>query len=124
MNTQKLRELSQAATQEKWYADSKGQIWRRPLSELYQYGGGVAGDKPIASTTRGWYGEDTKGYPHQENAAYIAAACPANILALLDSRDALLAALKKIESIGSKDVITGFKLSQIAHEAITKAEAL
>jgi hypothetical protein len=57
-----------------WYTDSRGQIWRRPINELYEYGGGVAGDKPLASVVRGWYNEDESGYPVEANAQLIAAA--------------------------------------------------
>ena len=49
-----------------WYADRRGHIWR--------YGGGVAGDKPLAAVSRGWYGEDESGYPVEANARLIAAA--------------------------------------------------
>ena len=37
-------------------------------------GGGVAGDKPLAAVSRGWYGEDASGYPVEANARLIAAA--------------------------------------------------
>jgi hypothetical protein len=57
-----------------WYTDSRGQIWRRPINELYEYGGGVMGDKPLASVARGWYKEDEAGYPVEANAQLIAAA--------------------------------------------------
>ena len=57
-----------------WYADKQGQIWRRPPSELYQNGGGVAGDKYLASVNRGWYGEGEIGFPVEANARLIAAA--------------------------------------------------
>ena len=57
-----------------WYADAKGYIWRRPLKDLYEYGGGVAGDKPLATVCKGWWGEDTTGYPVEANAHLIAAA--------------------------------------------------
>lgn len=99
MKLQRLRELALGATQGEWHEDLKGQIWRRPISELYQNGGGVAGDKPIAWTDRGWYGEDTDGYPYQENAYYIAAACPANILPFLESYEELLAASKRVYEV-------------------------
>ena len=43
-----------------WYRDNDGYIWRRPLNELYEYGGRVAGDKPVAAVWKGWDGEDQK----------------------------------------------------------------
>lgn len=61
-------------TQGPWFADEDGRIWRRPLSELYERGGTVAGDKPIAVVYKGWYGKDEKGYPVEANASLIAAA--------------------------------------------------
>ena len=57
-----------------WYPDSKGYVWRRPVQDLYEYGGGVAGEKPIASVVKGWYGEGEQGYPVEANARLIAAA--------------------------------------------------
>lgn len=61
-------------TQGPWFADEEGRIWRRPLSELYERGGTVAGDKPIAVAYFGWYRTDEKGYPVEDNARLIAAA--------------------------------------------------
>lgn len=57
-----------------WFADSDGNVWRRPPSDLYQNGGGVAGDKPIATAHKGWHGESEVGYPVEANARLIAAA--------------------------------------------------
>jgi len=57
-----------------WYADKEGYIYRRPLSELYEYGGGIAGDKPLAAAWKGWYEEGQIGYPVKANARLIAAA--------------------------------------------------
>lgn len=57
-----------------WFADQQGYIWRRPLSELYENGGGVAGDKPLAAAFIGWSHEGATGYPLQANARLIAAA--------------------------------------------------
>lgn len=125
MKLQRLKELALGATQGEWHEDLKGQIWRRPISELYQNGGGVAGDKPIAWTDRGWYGEDTDGYPYQENAYYIAAACPANILPFLESYEELLAALKRIEEYGHGiGHGSGYTCANIAEQAIANAEKL
>ncbi len=57
-----------------WHADNAGRIWRRHPSELYENGGGVAGDKPVATANIGWIGEDVTGYPIEANARLIAAA--------------------------------------------------
>ncbi len=57
-----------------WHVDKECAIWRRPPAELYQNGGGVAGDKPLATVHEGWYGEGVTGYPAQANACLIAAA--------------------------------------------------
>lgn len=52
-----------------WY-HHEGMILRRHPSELYEYGGGVAGDKPIALVQNGWA---VNGYPVEANAQLIAA---------------------------------------------------
>ena len=57
-----------------WYFDEAGNIWRRPPSDLYQNGGGVAGDRPLATAHEGWHGEDDCKYPLVANARLIAAA--------------------------------------------------
>lgn len=57
-----------------WYADQRGNIWRRDPSELYENGGAVAGDKPVATAHGGWYGENAIGYPIEANARLIASA--------------------------------------------------
>jgi len=49
-------------------------ILRRPPSELYENGGGVAGEKSIATVSRGWYHEGSEGFPFEANARLIAAA--------------------------------------------------
>jgi hypothetical protein len=41
---------------------------------LYQNGGSVAGDKPLAFAFVGWHGENDTGYPVEANARLIAAA--------------------------------------------------
>ena len=57
-----------------WFADDRGYVWRRSLAELYEYGGGVAGDKPLAAVHKGWCGEDVTGYPVKANTQLMAAA--------------------------------------------------
>lgn len=56
-----------------WYADKYGKIWRNVPSDLYEYGGKIAGDMPLAFVNRGWCGNDEKPYPQQDNANLIAA---------------------------------------------------
>ena len=70
-----------------WFADAEGRIWRRDPSDLYQNGGGVAGDKPLAFVNAGWLGEGVTGYPVKENARLIAAA--PDLLDALQDVDAL-----------------------------------
>lgn len=84
-----LRRLAQAATPGPWFSDARGNIWRRPLSDLYENGGSVAGDKPIAFVFVGWRGEGVTGYPVENNARLIAAANPAAITELLDRLEAV-----------------------------------
>ena len=84
IDTKELRRLAQAATPGPWFSDRRGNIWRRPLSDLYENGGGVAGDKPLAFVAAGWAGEGVTGYPVEANARFIAAANPAAVSELLD----------------------------------------
>jgi len=83
-----LRRLAQAATPGPWSADARGNIWRRPLSDLYENGGSVAGDKPIAFVAAGWRGEGVTGYPVENNARLIAASNPSAVIELLDRLEA------------------------------------
>lgn len=57
-----------------WYADKNGGIWRRHPSDLYENGGGVAGDRQLATVWKGWVNEGQIGYPLEANARLIAAA--------------------------------------------------
>lgn len=57
-----------------WYKDICGKIWRRDPSDLWEYGGGVFGDEPIATVWVGWYGEDEVPYPVDANARLMASA--------------------------------------------------
>lgn len=66
--------MSHSFTPGPWFSDRRGNIWRRPLSDLYENGGGVAGDKPLAFVVAGWAGEGVTGYPVEDNARLIAAA--------------------------------------------------
>lgn len=57
-----------------WHADKYGKIWRNVPSDLYEYGGKIAGDMPLAFVSKGWYEKDETPYPQQANAHLIAAA--------------------------------------------------
>ena len=57
-----------------WFVDENNDIWRRDPKELYENGGRVAGDKPLACCYKGWYGDGLTGYPAAENAQLISAA--------------------------------------------------
>jgi len=69
-----LEALMAKATPGEWYAGDGGLIWRRPQSDLYQFGGTVAGDKPLACVNPGWHEEGQTPYPRDANAALIVAA--------------------------------------------------
>lgn len=47
-------------------------IYRRKIKDLYEYGGGVAGDKPVVFVNKGFYGKDDEGYNVKANAELIA----------------------------------------------------
>ena len=99
----------------RWFADAKGNIWRRPPSDLYQNGGSVAGDKPLAFAFVGWHGENDTGYPVEANARLIAAA-PELLEALQELCEIVEDA---IEQKSAKD-LDSFTL-QLARAAIAKA---
>lgn len=73
-----------------WFLDGNGKIWRRPPSELYERGGGVAGDHPVAQAFRG-HSSWEQGFPVEANARLIAAAP--------ELLEALQSALQAFESI-------------------------
>lgn len=56
-----------------WYVGPDNRIWRRSPLELYEYGGGVAGDSPIAAAFDGRASWVNK-FPSEANARLIAAA--------------------------------------------------
>ena len=66
--------MSEKFTKGPWYADTNGKIWRNIPSDLYEYGGKIAGDMPLAFVSKGWYEKDETPYPQQANANLIAAA--------------------------------------------------
>ena len=104
-----------------WYADKKGLIWRRPPSDLYQNGGRLAGDMPIATAFVGWSGEGLEGYPVNANARLIASA-PELLEALRDIVGLADVAMRYANIDGAEyDVENCLK---DARQAIAKAEAL
>lgn len=56
-----------------WFVDANGKVWRRDPRDLYENGGGVAGDHPIATAHRGWSRWENV-FPVEANARLIAAA--------------------------------------------------
>lgn len=66
--------MSVKHTEGPWYFDGQGAIWRRPPSDLYENGGEVAGDRPIATVHIGWHHDGAIGYPVEANARLMAAA--------------------------------------------------
>lgn len=100
-----------------WYTDAIGRIWRRNPSDLYEYGGGVAGDKPVATVWKGWVNEGEVGFPLEANARLIAAAPE-----LLEALRLLLAECEHQAWIGNMpDDRVEFG---IARAAIAKAEGV
>lgn len=96
------------------------QIYRRPKSDLYEFGGPVAGDKPMASASKGWYGEDADGFPAEANAAHI--------VKCVNCHDDLLEALKGLMAdISGGEKSCGHEFTCVcagdkARAAIAKAE--
>lgn len=110
-----------------WYADQRGNIWRRHPSELYENGGGVAGDKPVATAHKGWFGGAQEGYPVEDNARLIAEAgtvfheTQLSPRQLVEQRDELLAALRVAREYGA---MTGAEwVYEQVDAAIAKCEA-
>lgn len=94
--------LAAGPTPGPWFADNRGKVWCRDPRELYENGGGVAGDKALATTHVGWYGEGYVGFPAECNARLIAAANPEAIRALLAERDALREALQGVLRVADR----------------------
>ena len=65
--------MSEKHTPGPWFSDNRGNVWRRRPEDLYENGGSVAGDKPVAVVIKGWYGEEEKGFPVEANARRIVA---------------------------------------------------
>lgn len=128
-------------TKEPWFTDGK-RIWRRDPSELYENGGDVGGDRPIASANIGW---SDNGYPQEANARRIVAcvnACQSLHTEWLKSnhvahefrrlekqRDELLEALKVAREYMPHDrsdpgyTEDAYKEADMVDKAIAKVEA-
>ncbi len=65
--------MTQKHTPGPWYSSPNGNISKYHHSELYEYGGGIAGDFPLATVHDGPSHWENK-YPKKANAALIAAA--------------------------------------------------
>ena len=111
-----------------WYADRNGHIWRRPPDDLYENGGGVAGDKPVAIAIRGWYNDGETGYPVVANAQLIAAA-PEMIEALIAQERADWAR-RNYESIScdplhpDREALSLEMIQTMSHAATLRKEAI
>jgi hypothetical protein len=82
---------------------------------LYENGGGVAGDKPVAIAIRGWYNDGETGYPVVANAVLMAAA-PRML-------EALVILLKDAEHMAENgDMSIERESFAIARAAIAKAK--
>ena len=94
MKLQRLRELALGATQSEW----------KTVDHSWEYTGiyPETGGRLAVCEIDGAVTEDTQEHYeaiNDANAAYIAAACPANILPFIESYEELLAALKDAKSV-------------------------
>src|SRR5690606_2674260 len=78
-----------------WFHDGNGNVWRRDPKDLYQNGGTVADDKPLATIHKGWHHDGAEGYPVEANARLIAAA-PELLEALEDLASLAEAAMREV----------------------------
>lgn len=92
-----------------WFSDSEGNIWRRDPKDLYQNGGGVAGERPLATVHKGWNHPGAVGYPLEANACLIASA------------PELLEALEMLETTCELGLDYDHAIRQVARAAIAKA---
>lgn len=111
----------QVPTPGPWFAQVKyreAKIWRRDPADLYGNGGGVAGDRALASVHLGWFGEDEQGFPVAANARLIAAAPE-----LLEALEAFVDGFdpdKEYDATDTAYVVFGEK-AKLALAAIAKA---
>jgi hypothetical protein len=76
-----------------WYSAPNGEVYRRPYTDLYEFGGDVAGDVPIAITYLGNSDWENK-YPRTANANLIATS--PELYAELERSHALLDNLRQM----------------------------
>lgn len=100
-----------------WFADACGKIWRRNPQDLYEYGGTVAGDKPLAVAYLGWIEEGEQGFPLEANARLIAAA--PELLAAAKNFDAYEKAVEAGDDIDAMCIYAA--TSRMMRAAIAKA---
>lgn len=98
METQHTETYIGKHTEGQWSAAPNGMVYRRPYTELYEYGGGVAGDHPIAIVTKGHSSWENKF--NQEANAHLIAAAPD-----------MLRALQKIVDLNERALNTGNRSS-------------
>jgi len=122
MNTQKLRELVLAATQGDWKLMD---LRVANVEKITIFSNADPEDYRVITRIKNTASRQPLSEEDCSNAAYIAAACPANILALLDSRADLLEALQTVQTLihGGMDG-TDDAIYKCVSAAITKAEAL
>ena len=94
-------------------------IYRRPIYEMYEHGGWVAGEKPIANVFKGW---EENGYPVEANARLIAAA-PELLEALEDLIYTASRLWDEVKPIKDTDAITAtHPIIEAAKFALAKAK--
>lgn len=92
-------------------------IWRRDPKELYENGGTVAGERPLATIWPGWTGSDETGFPVLANARLMAAA--PELLGALIAIDKRLTECAAIPASAADAYDSDFQ--EMVRDAITKA---
>lgn len=104
-------------TEGPWFAIGNS-VYRRAKGELYEYGGGVAGDRPLAFVNAGW---EEDGYPVEANANLIAAA-PDMYEALVHIREIIMdGAQEGFNPLAGDWADRLFKSQWLSSQAVKKA---